>query len=146
MSSILDSEKCSQCGGEYLVNYHYNTQEEYGFCDRCGKSHFRKIKRDTNHNICRDADGCIIYVEDSKEGYGICRICYIDAGGYTSSLKEPLNDKQINSFREAMLLPEVDEEKSCLTSWDCKNKKIVAVYGKVPPSFDEICEENNKKY
>ena len=52
MGSTISNEKCSQCGGIYVIDYYYRTGEEYQFCQRCGKLHNHAIVRDENKNYC----------------------------------------------------------------------------------------------
>lgn len=54
MGSTISNEKCSQCGGIYVIDYYYRTGEEYQFCQRCGKLHNHAIVRDENKNYCYD--------------------------------------------------------------------------------------------
>ena len=149
MSSVQDYEKCPQCGGVYVVEFNCRTYEEYKFCNRCGKKNKFVIARDKDGKaIMEDEDKKIPkYSTENNDGYG----CFAIAGkkGVTAvyHFDNPVDVEQIKSEHLKILkesAKEIDEEGCYMTYWDDEKKEIVALFGKLPQSYDEIFEEDEK--
>lgn len=141
MSSVQDTVKCPQCGGEYTTDFDCRTFEEFKFCSRCGKKELVSLIRDENGNAVYDADNKPQYREESHFGYGCLCLVGKKGGATLYSMTEPLNDETAKELQNSFNTELVDVGKSYLTKWDPDKKDVVAVFGEVPKTFDERFSE-----
>ena len=138
MGSVIDYIRCPQCGGTYFCDYDYHTYEEYRSCSRCGKTESWEIKRDEHGNVCLDETGKPQYIEESHPGYGAACIMGKKGVGQILHFVEPVNEQAKESFLETLSMnPDIDKEKCYLTSWDEEKGEVAALFGNLPPLFEE---------
>ena len=140
MGSTISNEKCSQCGGIYVIDYYYRTGEEYQFCQRCGKLHNHAIVRDENKNYCYDENGKLKFEDVSSQGFGCMAIA---SKGFKSiyHLDKPVDEEIKKEYLGILEEDEIDKDECYLTTWDDDKKEVVAVFGTLPKAYDEIyCE------
>ncbi|MBQ7898409.1 MAG: hypothetical protein IJ307_00985 [Bacteroidales bacterium] len=138
MGSVIDYVRCPQCGGTYFRDYKYRTSEEYCSCVRCGKTDRWFIKRDDAGNACLDDAGKPQYVEESHTGYGVAYITGNKGVGRILHFIEPVNEQTKDAFFETLsTVPDIDKAKCYLTSWDDEKGEVIALFGSIPPLFEE---------
>ena len=142
MGSVISYEKCSQCGGVYVIDYNYRTGEEYHFCQRCGKLHNHAIVRDENEDFCYDENDELKFKDESCNGYGCMALA---SQGFTSiyHIDRPVDDEIKEEYLEIVSGEDVDKDECYLTIWDEEKAEIRALFGKLPESYDELyCDDN----
>ena len=144
MGSVISYEKCSQCGGVYSIDYCYRTGEEYRFCQRCGKVHNHAIVRDETSNYCYDEDGKLKFEDVSSQGYG-CMALASKGLKTVYYLEKPVDDETKKEYLEIIEEEEIDKENCYLTMWDEEKKEVVAVFGTLPKTYDELYCENREE-
>lgn len=149
MSSSISYEKCPQCGGAYVIELDCRTLEEYCFCNRCGKTNNFTIVRDKDGKAIMEEEDCRIpkYKNESNDGYGCLAIA--DMNGVTAiyHYDRPVSVEQIKSEYLNILKEgegKIKVDKCYLTYWDDEKKEIIALFGKLPRSYDEITEEDEE--
>jgi len=137
MSSVQDFEKCPQCGGVYVSDFDCGSLEEYRYCNRCGKREAFTGVWDEQGRAILDKDGKLQFNHSESIGYGCFAIASKRGVKAIYNLTVPVNEEIQNDYLKAIEDPEVDSSKCYLTSWDPKKQEIVAVFGILPPSYDE---------
>lgn len=147
MSSGINYEKCPQCGGVYVIELDCSTFEEYCYCNRCGKTNNFVVARDKDGNAIIEDENCGIvkYINESSDGYGCLAIADMNGVKTIYHYDHPVSVEQIkneylNILNEGESEIKVDE--CYLTYWDDEKKEIVALFGKLPESYDEVMGEN----
>lgn len=143
MSSVQDTIKCPQCGGCYTTDYDCRTLEEFKFCERCGKKELVELVRDENGEVVLDSEGKPSYKESSNFGYGCLKLAGMKGGATLYSMTEPLTDEAAADIRNSFNTELVDVGKSYLTKWDEEKKDVVALFGEVPYTYDEMLSEHS---
>ena len=138
MSSGISHGKCPQCGGVYI----YQTEcghflEEYTRCNRCGKSTETFVKRDDSGKPVIDGLGNVVWINNSKDGYGCVAIAK-DRVTLVYDLEKPADEGIKREYLKAIEEEGVIKEKCYLSSWDEKKKEVVAIFGSLPKSYDEL--------
>lgn len=141
MGSVINYEKCPQCGGIVYDEYYYKSGEEKKICFRCGK--WLDVHLPTNDEEFAQLPEGSRYLVSKGEGFGRCSIAFTGGVSRSFSLGEPYSEKIEKWYMEAMEDEKVDQEKSCLTRWDAETGQIIVVHGKDPGLYEEICEEEN---
>lgn len=144
MSSVQDTVKCPQCGGCYTTDFDCRTLEDFKFCERCGKKELVELVRDENGEVILDAAGKPSYRESSHYGYGCLKLAGKKGGATLYSMTEPLTDEAAADIRKSFNTELVDVGKSYLTKWDEEKKDVVALFGDVPHTYDEMVAEHSE--
>lgn len=144
MSSVQDTIKCPQCGGCYTTDYDCKTFEEFKFCERCGKKELVELVHDENGVVILDAAGKPSYRESSHFGYGCLKLVGKKGGATLYSMTAPLTDEAATEIQKSFNTEVVDVGKSYLTKWDDEKKDVVALFGEVPHTYDEMIEEHSE--
>lgn len=132
MGSVQSEKECPQCGGTMVVDYLYKTDEEYRFCDCCGKYESWVAVRDENNHVVRNKNGKVRYKHTDRKGYGCVCIATKKHGATVTSLEKPPRKKDIDRFLSLIESEDVYKENCYFTKWDNKEKKVVSVYGELP--------------
>lgn len=141
MSSVQDTVKCPQCGGCYTTDFDCRTLEEFKFCERCGKKELVELVRDEKVEVILDAAGKPSYKESSQFGYGCLKLAGKKGGSTLYSMTEPLTEEAAADIHNSFNTELVDVGKSYLTKWDEEKKDVVALFGEVPHTYDEMVAE-----
>ena len=144
MSSVQDTIKCPQCGGCYTTDFDCRTLEEFKFCERCGKKELVELVRDENGEAVLDAEGKPTYMESSHFGYGCLRLAGKKGGATLYSMTEPLTEQAAEEIQNSFNTELVDVGKSYLTKWDEEKKDVIALFGEVPHTYDEMVAEHSE--
>ena len=144
MSSVQDTIKCPQCGGCYTTDFDCRTLEEFKFCERCGKKELVELVRDENGEAVLDAECKPTYRESSNFGYGCLRLAGKKGGATLYSMTEPLTEQAAEEIQNSFNTELVDVGKSYLTKWDDEKKDVVALFGEVPQTYDEMLAKHCK--
>ena len=138
MSSGISHEKCPQCGGVYVLQTDCgNFIEEYTRCNRCGKSTELFVKRDDSGKPVLVDAGNVVWIKNSKDGYG-CAAIAEERVTVIYDLERPVDEKIKKEFLENIEKEGVVKDKCYLSSWDEEKKEIVAIFGNLPKSYDEL--------
>lgn len=141
MISGIWHEKCPQCGGVYIFESECgNYLEEYSWCNRCGKKTESSVARDKDGNVCFDVEGNVIWNNIASAGYG-CFAIARDEASAIYHLTEPVNETIKQDFFKAIEEEGVIKEECYLTSWDDEKKELIAIFGKLPETYDEMMSE-----
>ena len=141
MGSVIDYTSCPQCGGEYYNDWNYRTGEEYRFCCRCGKTESWSIKRDSEGEACFDENQKLCYIEESHFGFGVAKFARANGIGTLMCASEPVDQELISDFLKTLETePDLDKSQCYLTAWDAEKREVIAIYGKVPPLYEEEAE------
>ena len=144
MGSVVDYVRCPQCGGVYFRDYYYRTSEEYRSCSRCGKTESWSIERDEAGNAVLDEGGKPRYIEESHAGCGAARIMGTKGVGTVLHFIKPIDEQTKAAFLETLASnPDIDTSMCYLTAWDDAKGEVVAVYGEIPPLYEE--EESDER-
>ena len=146
MASSIDYMECKQCGGIVYNELNCNTLEEWQRCERCGCGFNYEAKRDKKGKLILNKKKRPKYRFKRWNGYGVIHFCFKNGNGVSYHLHKALSKRTKKSFfLELENNVEIDKEKSYLMSWDKKQKKIVSVYGKIPPTFEDWEKSYNEK-
>ncbi len=138
MSSGISHDKCPQCGGVYVFQVDYgNFIEEYTRCNRCGKSTETIVKRDDSGNPVIDDAGNVVWIKDSKDGYGCVAIAK-ERVTVVYDLEKPVDEEIKKEYLKALEKEGVVKDKCYLSSWDNEKKELVAIFGTLPETYDEL--------
>ncbi len=141
MSSVQDTIQCPQCGGCYTTDFDCRTFEEFKFCHRCGKREEIKMVRDEKGAPILDENNNPKYIEGSHFGYGCLKLAGKQGVSALYSLSGPLTEESFNSIKESFDNEDIDIGESYLTRWDEEKNDVIAVFGSLPPRYDEIPED-----
>ena len=144
MSSVQDTVKCPQCGGCYTTDFDCRTLEEFKFCERCGKKELVELVHDEKGEVILDTAGKPSYKESSQFGYGCLKLAGKKGGSTLYSMTEPLTEEAAANIRNSFNTELVDVGKSYLTKWDEEKKDVVALFGEVPHTYDEMVAEHSE--
>ena len=144
MGSVQDMIKCPQCNGIYMTDFNYRTQEEFRNCSRCGRTERWFIIRDEEGNAVLDKDGRVQMDYELQQGCGSARVFFKNGVGQIWSFSEPIDEETKQAYLEILKKPEVNKEESYLTFWDSQKNEVLAVYGKLPETYDELMEETKE--
>ena len=150
MASSIDYLKCKQCGGIAFNELNCNTLEEWQRCQRCGCGFDYELKRSKKKKVVFDRKKRPKYRLKKWKGFGVIHLTFKNGDAVLYHLNKLLSRKnRKNFFLDIETNPEIDKEKSYLTKWDRRLKKVVAVYGELPPIFEEwdklCCEDIDKE-
>ena len=138
MASSIDYLECEQCGGIAYNELNCRTLEEWCKCNRCGCGFDYVLKRDKKGEVIFDRKKRPKYRFIKSKGHGVIYLCFKNGCGVFYHLDKALSRKnRKNFFLDIETNPEIDKEKSYLTKWNKKLKKVVAVYGEIPPAFED---------
>ncbi len=71
MASVMDYQKCLQCGGVMFSELNCNTQEEWWMCCRCGAEGSYTLVRNRKKKVKRNRKGKVRYKLKKRFGYGV---------------------------------------------------------------------------
>ena len=140
MGVAIYTEKCPQCGGELLVNEHITLRDISVECLRCGMKYvdLRYPQEYYDGMIVEGAYEEVDYEDYWEEkGYGVVCIALKNGGKFRKRIEFPYEEKKINEYLALLERDEVNAEKSYLTLWDDKNKKVISLFGSMPPDFSQ---------
>lgn len=124
-----DFRKCSKCGCVESVEI-YSYTDLNSFCEGCGSYY----ELDTE----KIDEGTISTYVRKNDGMGFINISYRNDGSYCSFLDKYPTEKEMEDFMKEIKEEEADKEKSYISVWDEKEGKLVAIYGKLPLSYEEF--------
>lgn len=137
MGSVQSEMKCPQCGGPMFVDYYYKTDEEYRFCNCCGKYESWTVVRDESGKAVLKKNGKAKYKHINRKGYGCAHFAFSDGISQNSCLSEPVRKKTKDEFLRLLDSTEgIVKDKCYLSKWDDKTKTVVMLYGQIP-KYDE---------
>ena len=102
------------------------------------------LVRDENGEVVLDAVGKPSYKESSHLGYGCLKLAGKKGGATLYSMTEPLTDEAAADIRKSFNTEVVDVGKSYLTKWDEEKKDLVALFGEVLHTYDEMIAEHSE--
>ena len=140
MGVAIYIEKCCQCGGELLVYEDNKLHDITAECLRCGMKYadLQLPQEYYDEMTVEDAYEEIDYEDHWKEkGYGVPCIVLKDGCVTRERIEFPYEEKKINEYLALLESDEVDADKSYLTLWDEKNKKVISIFGSMPPDFSQ---------
>ena len=144
MSSGISHEKCPQYGGVYVCQTDRGKfLEEYTRCIRCGKSTELYVKTDDAGNPVLDSEGNVVWIRNSKDGYG-CAAIANECVTVIYESEKPVDENMKKEYLKALEEEGVIKEKCYLSSWDDEKKELIAVFGTLPMSYDEMEAEYAK--
>ena len=132
MASYQSFKACPQCGGVLLLDMDTHTGIMHAFCGRCGLT--AQVSRWRN---AAEVDEEYSYVVQENPGYGSISLVLKDGIAYKGALRKPFSDKSKRSFEASVRQENVDASKSYMTRWNENSRQVIAVYGKIPPTFEE---------
>lgn len=144
MGSVMDYEKCKECGGVQFVDFYYKTGEEYRSCLRCGIHETYKLIRDEN-GVVLDKNEKFQYQHIKTKGYGVYGLYYKDSGvSQFGVFTEPITEEVIAEFCDIFSKPEVDKKRSYVAKFE--NNKQTVLLGEVlddenTMDFDEFMKK-----
>ncbi len=146
MSSVQDMIKCPQCGGCYTTDYDCRTHEEYRICHRCGKREEIKVVRDENDKMVLDKEGKPQFMQGSHFGYGCLKLAGKKGVSSLYAISEPITDEMVEDIKKSFDDENIDVGNCYLTKWDDEKHDVIAVFGSVPPLYDDefAGEENDE--
>lgn len=113
-----------------IMDFDTRTEQLYGCCPRCGR-HANVVRR-------QKGTGTKYTLEiDDHFGYGSMLLALKDGISSLYSLQKPGLDDDQQKFLTAVQAPNVDAARSYMTRWDENSKQVVAVYGALPPIYEE---------
>lgn len=124
---VLENFKeCPQCGGLMYVSDEYS-YKEFKKCYACGYMYLTNM------------------LEGRKpKGYGI--VCFVEEGGKYNyySIVEDCFEKFYKIFIDTLnSCDEIDKEKSYITKWNDKDKKVEVIYGILPENYRVYKEDGD---
>lgn len=137
MSSSICHEKCEQCGGFLIVESDSSTFEMFRYCNRCGYRFEYSLKRDENGKIICDENDNVCYETTESFGYGSVAFGQKDGPTVIYNLEQPFTDEIKEQFLKDIQAEGIATDKCYLMAWDNEKKELVAVYGKMPPDYQE---------
>ncbi len=137
MSIVQQYEPCPQCAGiaDHTVNL--GNGEEFIRCFCCGRKHFKKVTFTPDNMYQRDENGKIIYTVEDIEGFGVVSAGYQSGESQLYYLDEEYCDTVQKNFDKLLRQECIDKGNTYFTRWDKEQNKVIAVYGKLPESFEE---------
>lgn len=136
MGSVVNYESCPQCGGEYVEDFNYRTEEEKRVCFRCGRREKWKHVIDELGVPVLDEQGNCVMEYSLQEGFGCAKVLYKDGFGQFINFNEPINEEYKTKFLDWMKDDNLDVNGCYLTSWDTDKQELIAVFGTLPVVFD----------
>ena len=137
MSIVQQYEKCPQCGGIYDHCVDLITGEDFRRCYRCGKKYTLRMAFDKENKVKKDENGKIIYSIEDKEGFGVISAVGIHDDTHMYYLAEQFSEETQTNFKKLLAQECIDKTRTYMTRWDKEQNKVIAVYGKLPESFEE---------
>lgn len=138
MSTVQEYEKCPQCGGVYDHSVNLGNGEETGRCYRCGKRFTKRVVLGKDNRCKKDGDGNPVYITEDISGLGVVGAVGVNGDTHKYFLLEPYDPETQKAFNSLLLQECIDKANSYLTRWDKKQNKVIAVYGRLPESFEEF--------
>ena len=141
MSTVQGAKPCPRCGCVMSYDFNCSTQEEWRFCEGCGLTQDWHLDRDENGRIVTSESapyGTMVYKESG--GYGVLHEIYPDGNGRIT----PFNTR--HSYRAARAAVkwlkshagELSVKDCSVTCWDQKAKRIRALFGPAPMTYEEF--------
>lgn len=145
MSSVQDFMECPQCKGLYITEFQCRTAEETRTCFRCGRNEQWFIRCNEQGEAIMDEQEKPQLDYRCEDGCGAMRLSQTNGFAQVWVFHEPISEEIKKFFREAMKDEAISKENSYLTSWDEEKKEVVAVYGNLPPTYEEIEGEEDEQ-
>lgn len=130
MDSYQSCEKCRQCGGVMFMNYDSQNGRIHNYCSRCGRS------TDASRQPGRNSKSYTLEVEQHF-GYGSMGLVLEDGNICVYSLIKPYNIEIRRAFDIVIRANGIKTTECYMTRWDEDSKQVVAVYGPMPPLYEE---------
>lgn len=140
MSTVFDFNKCPRCGGVYYKEFNCRTQEEWRSCNRCGYGEQWFLLRDDEGELILDENKCPQMQYKELSGYGIACVEYKSGGGRIVGLDKPLDEKMKDDFFTAICDASINRHASSLIAYNPETKKLEAIFGEMPESYEEFCD------
>ena len=138
MSSVIDYEKCPRCGGIVSTEFDCRTSEIWKQCGTCGKTEGWHYERDENYDVILDENGSPKKTIDDFGGYGVASLNF-GAVGVTYAFESNSDNELREAFYEEIEKNDkIVKEKCYLTVWDDEKKIVVAEFGTLPETYDEL--------
>lgn len=141
MSTVQEYLKCPQCGGVYNHTVDTATNEQFDCCHRCGKKYKRSVAVNDDGKPRRDENGDWIYEVENCFGYGVVGAAGRNGITQCYLLSEPVSDTVRRNFEKLIRQESIDARRAYLTCWDEEQKKVIALYGPMPETFEEFLGE-----
>lgn len=132
MGSVQSEMVCPQCGGAMITDYYYKTDEEYRFCDCCGKYESWVIVRDQDGKAVRKKNGKFKFKHTNLKGYGCACIVTKQQGSTGTFFNKPIRKKDKDEFFRLLNSEDVDKANCYFTQWDDSTQKVISIYGQIP--------------
>ncbi|MDF2880222.1 MAG: hypothetical protein K0R54_779 [Clostridiaceae bacterium] len=135
MGSLLNYEKCKQCGKLTYDNYNYHTGEINISCTVCGKTDKHCLERDKSGNVVIE-DGNPKWVHTVHDGFGSMYIEDKEGCGSLFIFDNPITEDTTKDFFKTLENKGISKEKSRLFKWDKEKNEIVSIHGEIPEDFE----------
>ena len=140
MSSVVGYEKCPRCGGIFHYEFDCRSNEEWWFCNSCGRREGWHYERDKEGKIIYDENGNPRVEKDELAGYGTIHFSFEKFAVSYSIEKDVDIDEIKRTFLKDLENDEIIKEKCYLTIWDEEAQALKSEYGKIPETYDEFEE------
>ena len=91
-----------------------------------------------------DEDGKLKFEDVSSQGYG-CMALSSNGLKTVYHLEKPVDDETKKEYLEIIEEEEIDKDNCYLTMWDEGKKEVVAVFGTLPKTYDELYCDNREE-
>lgn len=135
MGSIMEYVECEKCPNDAIVDFNYNTGEEFKNCSICGAGYTHFLIRDEENNPIRDKDGKLTYKDEKFEGNGVAHLMY--KNNVASVCIAPNNkEERVLWLKDIFKTIENDSnlllEECYVTEWSHEKDKLYPIYGTLP--------------
>jgi len=127
MTAVLDVVDCEQCNGRAFYEFQTRTLTATVSCPRCGY-------REETHPIKnrRTKSGDLVYRTNKRPGMGAYMLKRRNGVSEIGALDRPLTHQAIARFKANLKHPESDADRSFLTRWNSKRRRVEMVVGRFP--------------
>ena len=136
MSCILEYVACPQCGGVLNRTVDAVSEETVESCFRCGYRHKKRPLPSDGESPSESG-----FAEETKIGYGVIGAAGRNGITQIYFLNEPYGEKTQNRFEELLKQDGISAERCFMTRWDEEQRKVIAVQGPLPESYEEFIGE-----
>lgn len=152
--SVSNYIHCLQCTEIALAETYYPSFDLDIRCPVCGYYFERRQVIDRKHKANYKyfelyrltQDGQLIYEENEKKGFGSYFLETESGFSCFGGFHDPITEEDIAEFRERISSPDINPERSYLTSWNDETNRVEAIIGKIVNPYedmeDELAEED----
>jgi len=130
MSDISYYKRCPQCNGVCDVDEDLRSGNIHSVCMTCGRLYYV------------EEHGC---PPEEEPGYGCMLIVNREGFFQLCPLSEPLTEKSKKEYLDILQKDEINQDLSYITMWNEETQEVVAVFGNMPHSFDELAADHMKQ-